>query len=49
MERGMAAMEAATNNAPKLIEGLTLYSNKVRQGRITKELIEVVQRCRFYR
>jgi len=38
----MAAMEAATNNAAEMIEGLTLYSNKVRQAGITKELIEVV-------
>ena len=38
----MAAMEAATNNAGEMIEGLTLYANKVRQAGITKELIEVV-------
>ncbi len=38
----MAAMEAATNNAAEMIEGLTLYANKVRQAGITKELIEVV-------
>jgi F-type H+-transporting ATPase subunit gamma len=38
----MAAMEAATNNASEMIEGLTLYANKVRQAGITKELIEVV-------
>jgi F-type H+-transporting ATPase subunit gamma len=38
----MAAMEAATNNAAEMIEGLTLYANKVRQAAITKELIEVV-------
>jgi F-type H+-transporting ATPase subunit gamma len=38
----MAAMEAATNNAAEMIEGLTLYANKVRQASITKELIEVV-------
>jgi F-type H+-transporting ATPase subunit gamma len=38
----MAAMEAATNNAAEMIDGLTLYSNKVRQAGITKELIEVV-------
>ncbi len=38
----MAAMEAATNNAADMIEGLTLYANKVRQAGITKELIEVV-------
>jgi F-type H+-transporting ATPase subunit gamma len=38
----MAAMEAATNNAAEMIDGLTLYANKVRQAGITKELIEVV-------
>ncbi len=38
----MTAMEAATNNASEMIEGLTLYANKVRQAGITKELIEVV-------
>jgi F-type H+-transporting ATPase subunit gamma len=38
----MAAMEAATNNAAEMIDGLTLYANKVRQTGITKELIEVV-------
>ncbi len=38
----MAAMEAATNNAAEMIEGLTLYANKVRQSGITKELIEVI-------
>jgi len=38
----MAAMEAATNNAGEMIEGLTLHANKVRQAGITKELIEVV-------
>ena len=38
----MSAMEAATNNAAEMIEGLTLYANKVRQSGITKELIEVV-------
>jgi len=38
----MTAMEAATNNAAEMIEGLTLYANKVRQTGITRELIEVV-------
>ena len=38
----MAAMEAATNNAGEMIEGLTLHANKVRQAGITRELIEVV-------
>ena len=38
----MTAMEAATKNAEEMIDGLTLYANKVRQAGITKELIEVV-------
>jgi F-type H+-transporting ATPase subunit gamma len=38
----MTAMDAATRNAGEMIEGLTLYMNKVRQATITRELIEVV-------
>jgi F-type H+-transporting ATPase subunit gamma len=38
----MSAMEAATNNAADMIDGLTLYANKIRQAGITRELIEVV-------
>jgi F-type H+-transporting ATPase subunit gamma len=38
----MTAMDAATNNASEMIDSLTLFSNKVRQAGITKELIEVV-------
>jgi F-type H+-transporting ATPase subunit gamma len=38
----MAAMDAATNNAGDMIDGLTLFMNKVRQAGITKEIIEVV-------
>ena len=38
----MTAMDAATRNAGEMIEGLTLYMNKVRQANITRELIEVV-------
>jgi F-type H+-transporting ATPase subunit gamma len=38
----MSAMDAATNNASDMIDGLTLYMNKVRQAAITKEIIEVV-------
>ena len=38
----MTAMDAATRNADEMIEGLTLYMNKVRQATITRELIEVV-------
>ncbi len=38
----MTAMDAATKNASEMIDNLTLFSNKVRQAGITKELIEVV-------
>ncbi len=38
----MSAMDAATRNADEMIDGLTLYMNKVRQATITRELIEVV-------
>jgi|WetSurMetagenome_2_1015567.scaffolds.fasta_scaffold00055_25 F-type H+-transporting ATPase subunit gamma len=38
----MTNMYAATKNAGKLIDSLTLYYNKVRQSIITKELLEVV-------
>lgn len=38
----MTAMDAATRNAGDMIDGLTLYMNKVRQATITRELIEVV-------
>jgi F-type H+-transporting ATPase subunit gamma len=38
----MTAMDAATNNASEMIDGLTLYMNKVRQAAITREIIEVV-------
>lgn len=38
----MMAMENATHNAEDLIEDLTLVSNKLRQGSITKELLEIM-------
>jgi len=38
----MTAMDAATKNATEMIDGLTLYMNKVRQAGITREIIEVV-------
>jgi F-type H+-transporting ATPase subunit gamma len=38
----MTTMYAATKNAGKLIDSLTLYYNKVRQSIITKELLEIV-------
>jgi F-type H+-transporting ATPase subunit gamma len=38
----MAAMEAATNNASKMIKFLTLVYNRTRQANITKELIDII-------
>ncbi|MDA9818279.1 ATP synthase F1 subunit gamma [Flavobacteriaceae bacterium] len=38
----MAAMEAATTNANKMIKSLTLTYNRLRQANITKELIDIV-------
>jgi F-type H+-transporting ATPase subunit gamma len=38
----MTAMDAATNNATDMIESLTLAMNRVRQAKITKEIIEIV-------
>jgi F-type H+-transporting ATPase subunit gamma len=38
----MSAMDSATNNAGELIDALTLKMNRVRQGAITTEIIEVV-------
>lgn len=38
----MTAMENASNNARDMINGLTLTYNKLRQEKITKELIEIV-------
>jgi F-type H+-transporting ATPase subunit gamma len=38
----MTAMEAATKNASELIEHLTLTYNRIRQAKITKEIIEIV-------
>jgi F-type H+-transporting ATPase subunit gamma len=37
----MVAMKAATDNAAELIEDLTLEYNKLRQGNITNELLEI--------
>ena len=37
----MVAMKAATDNAAELIEDLTLEYNKLRQGNITSELLEI--------
>jgi F-type H+-transporting ATPase subunit gamma len=38
----MVAMDAASANASKVIEKLTLHLNRVRQASITREIIEVV-------
>lgn len=38
----MTAMDAASKNAGEMIDSLTLTYNRVRQARITKELIEIV-------
>jgi len=38
----MTAMDAATTNAGKVIDRLTLFMNRARQAAITKEIIEVV-------
>jgi F-type H+-transporting ATPase subunit gamma len=38
----MTAMDAASNNASEMIDGLTLTMNRVRQAAITKEIIEIV-------
>jgi len=38
----MTAMESATSNATDMIDSLTLAMNRVRQAKITKEIIEIV-------
>ena len=38
----MTAMDAATSNASDMIDRLTLAMNRVRQAKITKEIIEIV-------
>ncbi len=38
----MSAMTSATDNAGKMIQGLTLKANRERQANITKEILEVV-------
>ncbi|MBN1327314.1 MAG: ATP synthase F1 subunit gamma [Candidatus Cloacimonetes bacterium] len=37
----MTAMDSATENAHELIDNLTLYYNRARQAKITKEIIEI--------
>ena len=38
----MTAMDSATSNAGDMIDGLTLAMNRVRQAKITREIIEIV-------
>ena len=38
----MTAMESASSNADEMIDKLTLAMNRVRQAKITKEIIEIV-------
>jgi F-type H+-transporting ATPase subunit gamma len=38
----MTAMDSATNNASDMIDSLTLEMNRVRQAKITREIIEIV-------
>jgi F-type H+-transporting ATPase subunit gamma len=38
----MTAMESATSNAGDMIDSLTLSMNRVRQAKITREIIEIV-------
>ncbi len=38
----MTAMDSASNNASDMIDALTLVMNRVRQAKITKEIIEIV-------
>ncbi len=38
----MTAMDSATNNASDMIDSLTLEMNRIRQAKITKEIIEIV-------
>src|SRR5439155_4866355 len=38
----MTAMDSATNNASDMIDSLTLAMNRVRQAKVTKEIIEIV-------
>ncbi len=38
----MTAMDSATSNASDMIDDLTLQMNRVRQAKITKEIIEIV-------
>ena len=37
----MVSMKGATDNAAEMIKDLSLEYNKLRQGRITQELLEI--------
>jgi F-type H+-transporting ATPase subunit gamma len=37
----MVSMKSATDNAAQMIKDLSLEYNKLRQGRITQELLEI--------
>jgi F-type H+-transporting ATPase subunit gamma len=39
---GMAAMQAATDNAKNVINDLTIQYNRARQAAITQEITEIV-------
>jgi F-type H+-transporting ATPase subunit gamma len=38
----MSAMDNASKNAKEMVDSLTLFSNRVRQAAITKELMEII-------
>ncbi len=38
----MSSMDNASKNAKEMVESMTLYSNRVRQAAITKELMEII-------
>ena len=38
----MSSMDNASKNAKEMVDALTLYSNRVRQAAITKELMEII-------
>jgi len=42
----MTAMDKATENAGELLKDLRLTYNRTRQAAITKEILEIVSRCR---
>ena len=37
----IVSMKTATDNAKDLLEGLVLFRNKVRQARITQDILEI--------